>query len=194
MSKDLNLALKISVDKKEGESNLSAFNRAFKDAMAEIGKSAEEIDAFEELNKDLAKGVKQVDELDDETRQLYDTYRKGAELAADRDILGIRAHADIQKEIEETRAAYDRLKKGGKLSQAELAQAALKTEERIRELKHQTNGWVDALQDAKGSIAGLAGSVAGLATAAGYAIDFESAMADVRSVTGDIDLIKRAVG
>ncbi|PHS66371.1 MAG: phage tail tape measure protein [Thalassobium sp.] len=187
MSKDLNLALKISVDKKEGESNLSAFNRAFKDAMAEIGKSAEEIDAFDELNKDLAKGVKQVDELDDETRQLYDTYRKGAELAADRDILGIRAHADIQKEIEETRAAYDRLKKGGKLSQAELAQAALKTEERIRELKHQTNGWVDALQDAKGSIAGLAGSVAGLATAAGYAIDFESAMADVRKVVDGTD-------
>src|SRR5690606_389603 len=171
----------------EGESNLSAFNRAFKDAMAEIGKSAEEIDAFDQLNKDLAKGTKQVDELDDETRQLYDTYRKGAELAADRDILGIRAHADIQKEIEETRAAYDRLKKGGQLSQAELAQAALKTEERIRELKHQTNGWVDVLQDAKGSIAGLAGSVAGLATAAGYAIDFESAMADVRKVVDGTD-------
>src|SRR5690606_18678184 len=140
MSKDLNLALKISVDKKEGESNLSAFNRAFKDAMAEIGKSAEEIDAFDQLNKDLAKGTKQVDELDDETRQLYDTYRKGAELAADRDILGIRAHADIQKEIEETRAAYDRLKKGGQLSQAELAAFfQARSEEHTSELQSREN-------------------------------------------------------
>ena len=187
MSKDLELSLKLQVDKKEGESNLSAFRRAFKGAMEDIGKSSAEVDEFGQLVSDIKLGKKAVDELDKETRQLYDTYNKGAQLAADKDILGLKAHADIQREIDETREAYKRLKTSGTLTQEELAQAALKTEERIRHLKHETNGWSDALQDAGGSIAGLAASAAGLATMAGYAIDFESAMADVRKVVDGTD-------
>jgi len=187
MSKDLELALKIKVDKKDGETNLTAFNRAFKSAMSDIGKSSDDVDAFGRLIVDLKTGKKAVEELDAETKQLYDTYSKGAQLAADKDILGVRAHAEIQKEIDETRQAYDRLKKSGTLTQQELAQAALKTEERIRELKHETNGWTDALQAASGSIAGLAASAASLAVAAGYAIDFESSMADVRKVVEGTD-------
>ena len=175
------------MDKKEGESNLSAFRRAFKGAMEDIGKSSAEVDEFGQLVSDIKLGKKAVDELDKETRQLYDTYNKGAQLAADKDILGLKAHADIQREIDETREAYQRLKTSGTLTQEELAQAALKTEERIRHLKHETNGWSDALQDAGGSIAGLAASAAGLATMAGYAIDFESAMADVRKVVDGTD-------
>jgi len=187
MSKDLELALKIKVDKKDGESNLSAFRRSFKEALQDIGKSSDDIDAFSGLIADIKTGKKAVEDLDAETKQLYDTYNKGAQLAADKDILGIRAHAEIQQEIVETRQAYDRLKKSGTLTQQELAQAALKTEERIRELKHQTNGWTDALQDASGSIAGLAASAASMAVAAGYAIDFESSMADVRKVVDGTD-------
>lgn len=187
MSKDLELALKIKVDKKDGESNLSAFRRSFKEALQDIGKSSDDIDAFSGLIADIKTGKKAVEDLDAETKQLYDTYNKGAQLAADKDILGIRAHAEIQQEIAETRQAYDRLKKSGTLTQQELAQAALKTEERIRELKHQTNGWTDALQDASGSIAGLAASAASMAVAAGYAIDFESSMADVRKVVDGTD-------
>ena len=55
-------------------------------------------------------------------------------------MLGVRAHAEVQKEIDETRAAYERLKDSGTLTGAELAQAALKTEDRVRELRAQTNG------------------------------------------------------
>ncbi|MDO5289350.1 MAG: phage tail tape measure protein, partial [Pseudomonadota bacterium] len=112
---------------------------------------------------------------------------KAAAVMADRELLGVRAHADIQKEIEQTRAAYERLKASGQLSQAELAQAALKTEERVRELKSQTNGWTESLGKAKLAISGLAASGAGLAAVAKRAIDFESAMADVAKVVGGTD-------
>lgn len=187
MSKDLELSLKLQVDKKEGESNLSAFRRAFKGAMEDIGKSSEEVDEFGQLVADIQLGKKAVDELDNETQQLYNTYKKGAQLSADRDILGIRAHTEIQNEIKATREAYDRLKASGELTHEELAQAALKTEDRIRELKHQTNGWTDSLQDAAGSIAGLAVSAQGIAVASGYAIEFETAMADVRKAVDGTD-------
>lgn len=115
------------------------------------------------------------------------TQKKLSKEEIDRQLLGLKAHAEIEQEIEATQQAYERLKKSGKLTQAELAQAALKTEERIRELKHQTNGWSESLQNAKGSMTALAGSVAGLAVMAGYAIDFESAMADVRKVVDGTD-------
>ncbi|WP_428243010.1 phage tail tape measure protein [Gynuella sp.] len=187
MTKDLNFSLTLSVDKKDGESNLQAFNRTFKAAMQDIGKSAEDIDAFSGLVADLVQGKRSVEELDAETRQLYNTYKEGAQLAADKDILGLRAHADIQQEIDATRAAYERLKTSGTLSQQELAQAALVTENRIRDLKKQTNGWVESLEGAKGSLAALAGSAAGVSLLVGQAIDFESAMADVRKVVDATD-------
>ncbi|PIQ39048.1 MAG: phage tail tape measure protein, partial [Thalassolituus sp. CG17_big_fil_post_rev_8_21_14_2_50_53_8] len=116
-----------------------------------------------------------------------ETQKKLSKEEIDRQLLGLKAHAEIEQEIEATQQAYERLKKSGKLTQAELAQAALKTEERIRELKHQTNGWSESLQNAKGSMTALAGSVAGLAVMSGYAIDFESAMADVRKVVDGTD-------
>lgn len=187
MSKDLNVALTLSVDKKEGESNLVAFNRAFDKAMKDIGKNAADIQGFRQLTKEIAEGKASVEQLDKETQDLYKTYKQGAEIAADRDILGIKQHAQIQKEIDETREAYQRLKASGQLTQKELAQAALKTEDRIRELKKSTNGWVESLESAKGSIAGLAGSAAGLGFIAGQAIEFESSMADVKKVVDGTD-------
>ena len=145
MTDNLNVALKLSVDKKEGESNLQAFNRSFDTAMKGINKSGDDVDTFKNLAKDINQGKVKVESLDAETQQLYKTYKEGAQLAASRDILGIKAHVEIQREIDETKLAYDRLKKSGKLSQTELAQAAIKTEDRIRELKSQTNGWTESL-------------------------------------------------
>ena len=270
MTNDLKLKLTLSVDKKEGETNLQAFNRAFDSAMTDIGKSADDIDAFKQLSQDLIDGKEKVEDLDEEAQQLFDTfkqgaqqaadqdildinyleeaqqeiddtiaaykaletaadrwndtlkdasdidalerlnqeldegkvklgqlndkslkllstYRKQAQLVSDRDLLGIRQHSDIQKEIDETRAAYKRLKNSGELTQKELAQAAIKTEDRIRSLKAQTNGWVESLEQAKGSLAALAGSAAGLAVVSSKAIQFEAALADVRKVVDGTD-------
>lgn len=112
---------------------------------------------------------------------------KAAAVLADRELLGVRAHADIQKEIDETRAAYERLKASGELTQTELAQAAMKTEERVRELQKQTNGWAESLGNAKTAIAGLAASGAGIAAVVKQAVNFESAMADVVKVVEGTD-------
>ena len=105
-----------------------------------------------------------------------------AKQSADMELLGLRAHNKIQQEIDETRAAYDRLASSGKLSSAELANAALKTEDRVRELKKQTGDWANSLGNAKTALAGLAASGAGLVAVAAQAIQFESAMADVAKV------------
>ncbi|MBL4797647.1 MAG: phage tail tape measure protein [Oleispira sp.] len=194
MTDSLNVALKLSVDKKEGETNLKAFNRSFDSAMKGIGKSGNDVDTFKNLAKDINEGKVKVDQLDTETQQLYKTYKEGAQLAASRDILGIKAHVEIQREIDETKLAYDRLKKSGKLSQTELAQAAIKTEDRIRKLKKETNGWAESLENAKGSIAGLIATSAGLAVMTGEAIEFEAAMADVKKVLGGTDSQMQALG
>ncbi|RMX18854.1 phage tail tape measure protein [Vandammella animalimorsus] len=131
--------------------------------------------AQQDMGRNLAAAQQQIARLAAEAEQ-------AAQVLADRELLGVRAHAEVQKEIEATRAAYERLKASGQLSQAELAQAALKTEERIRELKHQTNGWTESLGKARGAFAALAASGAGLAAMAKRAVDFESAMADVAKV------------
>jgi len=114
--------------------------------------------------------------------QLAQSMREMGQIAADRDALGVRAHQAVQQEIDETRAAYERLKASGTLTNAELAQAALKTEERIRELRVQTNGWSEALVQARSAFAGLAASGAGVVAVAREAIQFESAMANVAKV------------
>jgi TP901 family phage tail tape measure protein len=187
MNKDLQIALKINVDKKDGETNLNAFNRAFESALINLGKTSDDIDAFNKLNADIAEGKIKIDELDSKTQELYNTYKKGAALAADRDFLGLKAHTEIHNEIDATKEAYNRLKASGKLTQAELSQAALKTEERIRELKKQTSGWTDALNNARGSIAAMAGAGAGMSVIIGEAIEFEAAMANVKKVVDGSD-------
>lgn len=148
-----------------------------RDALAAMGLSS----------KALAEGQTQTNKGLDATRESLAALAKKAEEAAgvlaNRELLGVRAHADVQKEIEKTRQAYEQLKASGKLTHAELAQAALKTEERVRELGKQTNGWTDSLAKAKMEFAGLAASGAGLAVIAKKAIDFETAMSGVAKVT-----------
>ncbi|RMX07413.1 phage tail tape measure protein [Allofranklinella schreckenbergeri] len=134
-----------------------------------------------------SKGQEGIVGLRGELDKLADGAEKAAAVMADRELLGVRAHAEVQKEIDATRAAYERLKASGQLSQAELAQAALKTEERIRELHQQTNGWADSLGKAKLAFSALAAGGAGIAAVVRQAMDFESAMADVAKVVDGTD-------
>lgn len=143
--------------------------------------------AVDQLGGNASTSAPELQEMADELEQLATEAAKARQVLADRELLGVRAHADIQKEIEETRAAYARLKASGVLSQTELAQAAMKTGERVRELQGQTNGWAESLGKAKGAIGVLAGSVAGLGAAVSKAVEFESAMADVAKVVGGTD-------
>lgn len=101
--------------------------------------------------------------------------------------VGVESHAAIAKQVAETKAAFDRLKASGKLTGAELAQAALQAELRVRELNKQTGDLVHTLGEAKGAVVGLAAAGAGLTVVSKAAITFESAMADVRKVVEGTD-------
>ena len=178
-SSHLETAIRINIDTREGVGNVEALNAAVKKTLQQLGRGAD-FDALEKLRQQAAEGKLNVAELDDSLRDLWLVYQKLSDEAADKDLLGIRAHQDIQEEIDATRAAYERLKASGKLTGTELAQAALKTEERVRELERQTNGWADSLLNAKVALAGMGAAGAGLAGIAASAVQFESAMADVK--------------
>lgn len=184
---EFDVAIRVNFERKEGESELVAYTRAFDAAMRQIGKSAADIDAFHKLAADVEAGKVRLSELSAENVELLRIWREMSQEAANKDLLGLRAHQEIQEEIDATRAAYERLQASGKLTSAELAQAALKTEERIRELKGQTNGWAEAIWKAKTSAAGAAGTFAGLVKVVGAATNFESAMAGVSKVVDGTD-------
>lgn len=175
------------------QKNFEALRKTTKDTQttleaqnASLQRSRDELGKLGVSTSTLARSQVALNQGFDASRAALERLAHEAEAAAavlaDRELLGVRAHADVQKEIDKTRAAYERLKTSGKLTSAELAQAALKTEERVRELQHQTNGWADSLGKAKAAFAGLAASGAGIAVAANAAIKFESAMADVAKV------------
>ncbi|QNM94899.1 phage tail tape measure protein [Chitinimonas koreensis] len=111
-----------------------------------------------------------------------------------RELLGLQAHEDLADELTRIRRAYETLRTSGALSQRELAQAALRTEERIRELRRQTSGWTQSLNEAGSSLAGLAASGAGIGVVTKQAIDFESAMAEVAKVIDGTDAQIEALG
>ena len=181
MASSLEAAIRINIDTRDGVGNVEALNAAVKKTLQQLGRGAE-FDALEKLRQQAAEGKLNVDELDEGLRELWNVYQKLATEAADKDLLGLRAHQEIQEEIDATRAAYERLKASGKLTGAELAQAALKTEERVRALESQTNGWADSLFRAKASLLGVGAAGAGLVKIASAGIQFESAMADVAKV------------
>lgn len=129
----------------------------------------------------------QVDRSRGALEHLASSAQQTAQIMSDRNLLGVRAHADVQKEIEATRAAYERLKTSGQLTGKELAQAAMKADERIRELKSSTNGWLESLGKAKVALASMGAAFGGIGVAVKHAIDFESAMSDVAKVVDGTD-------
>jgi len=88
---------RVGADTGEAVSNLQKFEREFRAMLEQIGKSPKEIAAFEILAKEIERGTKSTDELDTETRKLYDTYRILKQQAKDRDFLGLQSHMDVRK-------------------------------------------------------------------------------------------------
>ncbi|SDO04366.1 phage tail tape measure protein, TP901 family, core region [Desulfonauticus submarinus] len=105
---------------------------------------------------------------------------KKDQIANSRDLLGVRPHSEIFKDIESLKRAYKDLSKSGKLSLKELAQAKVKLNQKTKELKASTNGWVQALGMARAELVEIGAAVASLTISIREAVRFESAMADVR--------------
>ena len=123
----------------------------------------------------------------DQTRE---TYQRLAETANARDVLGLRPHREIQGEIARTQAALEILRReqaAGTLSWREYAQASVAAGRRVDELRAKTNGWAQALVEARGHFVKVAAAGAGLVTASQAAIRFESAFADVKKTVDGTD-------
>ncbi|GEM_PF-6667878 len=103
-----------------------------------------------------------------------------ARQAQAREVLGVVPHAEIAAKIGQVRQAYATLASSGKLSLAELAQAKVAMGGKIEELTAQTNGWRSALMEARGGLLEIAAAGVGFGLAVRGAMQFESAMADVR--------------
>lgn len=182
MSENLESKIIISADASQAKTEVGKFESAFSKAMKELGKTPAEIKALREIGRALNEDATAADHLDAETRGLVATYKSLRDLASARDTLKIIPHQRIKEEIDQVSQAYARLKTSGKLTHEELAQAGLKAQQRINELKEGTNGWAQALGTAKTELAALGGSLAGLGAAAKQAIDFEAAMGEVAKV------------
>ncbi|GAB6161895.1 hypothetical protein JCM12298_10540 [Desulfothermus naphthae] len=248
--KDLNLAIKINVDSKESQVNLSSLKKSFSDFVKEIKKPLGQINSFVSLKKEikktedefakvqeriksLAKELKTTDrpskelvsnfekakktarQLKERLREQQETlanlrkelhasgissrdlasaqsaltkklkeakkaFEEEAKIASARDLLGIKPHSEIFQDIEKLKKAYKDLSTSGKLSFGELAQAKVRLNQQIKELKASTNGWVQALSMAKAELVEIGAAVASFAISIRQAIKFESAMADVR--------------
>ncbi|MDW7643453.1 MAG: phage tail tape measure protein [Desulfuromonadales bacterium] len=133
---------------------------------------------------DFQKGVKvSLQELGNLGRG-YERLRKSQnKVSAARDLLDVRPHRQIRREIDQLSAAYNRLKRSGQLSARELYRAQLQLQRKTAELKHDTNGWADSIASARAGLAALAvvgyGVVRGMA---GYS-DFAQRMAEVSTLT-----------
>lgn len=128
-------------------------------------------DAFKEglqsgSRDEFAKVGRSLDEL---TKQANDA----------RKTLDLRPHADIQGEIEKVRAAYRALRDSGVASASEVAQAYVRAEEKIIDLRHETNGLAGAFDKVKASAATVVAAFAGNAAMVGKAFDFEAATVQI---------------
>ena len=106
MSKELTTKLSIEAVTK-GADKLAAIAAELK-KMADAGESASP--AFATLADEFAQLSDEIAQASPELAGLTAEMQKLRTVTQDRDLLGVRAHADIQKEIEATRAAYERLK------------------------------------------------------------------------------------
>lgn len=120
--------------------------------------------------------------LTDQVRRFAEASRQSARLDHAREILGVRPHRDIEREIAAVRGAYERLRAAGTATSRELAQAHLRMTDQVRTLTDQTNGWRGALWRAREELVQLAVAAGGLAVVTREAVQFESAMSDVRKV------------
>jgi transcriptional regulator with XRE-family HTH domain len=188
----LKVALQLHFDVK-GE-NVNRFVQEFDDKLRSLGNTDVDLRAFADLAAQVREGSLAINQVRTDWQDLIQEFNTGFQVELDRDFLGLPQHAEIEAQIDAVREAFDRLRESGELTQVELAQAAMVTQQQIAELEQQTNGWAEALGNASASFAGLAASAAGLAVVVRAAIDFESAMADVAKVVDGTEEQFKALG
>jgi|GEM_PF-5315150 len=189
MAAPISVKVALGLETDAAKSNLAAFSNEFKLTLTNLGGKAEDIRFFAEMAKAIDAGKVSLSDYDAKTQALLATFRKGRDIAAARDFLGVPAHAEVQVAIDKTRAAYETLKASGQLTGAELSQAALRTKDRIRELEASTNGWTASLGKMKAELAVAGAAVYGIfnrfGAAASASTAFGKSMAEVSTLLDD---------
>ncbi|MDD3610472.1 MAG: phage tail tape measure protein, partial [Halothiobacillaceae bacterium] len=115
-------------------------------------------------------------------------------------LMGMRRHADIEADIRKIEHAYQDMARSGQLSARELAQAQLRAQERIRELRAETNGWADALGKVKVEVAAAGAALYGmghtLVAASRESAGFQTALAEISTLlddVGDMPALRRGI-
>lgn len=182
MADSYKLAIKIAAETDQAKSNIDRLNSEFGELLKTLGKTPKDIQVFSKLATDMLATGKAADGLDQETKRLLTTYQQLAGIARSKDILGLVPHDQIARQIDQVESAFNSLRNSGVLTQRELAQAALLTHQKLRELESKTSGVSTALSALRGELAQLGIAATGIGLAVREAVKFESAMADVRKV------------
>ncbi len=164
---DMALSLKIQADAKQTMAELKAL-------VAQVKLSGREATAAEREAINAAR------ERVKETRAVALAQR-------DMGTLGVRSTKAIKEEMDQVNAALDRLKRSSSAAGTDLARATQAAKVKMSELKAEMSGTVsasDQLRDAWGQLAGLVAGLAAFGTAAREAIQFESALVDLRRAAG----------
>jgi len=136
MTKDLSVSLSIQLKQTDARARI-----------AEIGKE------FEKLGAATKAPVQEVERL----KQRLGTLKGAAKLDVARDIVGVRAFRDIEREIARVEAAFKRLATSGRLSGNELAVASVAAKTKIAALRQEMAG----AQTQTGTLSGAWGKLAG---------------------------------
>jgi tape measure domain-containing protein len=152
MATNLEAKIEINAETSKARSEIGKFEQAFSKTMAELGKSRSETSAIRKLADDAAKGRVNVDQLDQEARELVQTYQRLKQEAGDRDLLGVSKMRNAQQEIQRLESALNRLRTSGTASHAELARATEYTKTRTAQLRGEMEGVEPA---SKGASRGL---------------------------------------
>jgi TP901 family phage tail tape measure protein len=139
-------------------------------------------DAVHNLRKSLQESGVATRNFAAEQRRLKDAAEQTRKVVAAQALLGVRPYADIQADIKRTRQAYDTLKNSGRLSQAELARAHQQMRTKVAELRKETTGWSDALNQAHGGLIAMAAAGYAVVKAFGEYSRFTQRMAEVSTL------------
>lgn len=183
--------LSLSVSLRANISDLEAKLKQAKKSVKEIGDAMKQ--AFSDGSSSAVELAGAYDKANAEAERLSAELKNQKTLAASFNELKIRPFKDIDADIAKAEKAYQTLKNSGELSIQALSQAKLKLQDRINELKSQTNGWTESLYNAKAGLAAVAAGFAAIGGAIKQAMDMEALNAKLKYATGSAEEAGKAL-
>lgn len=162
-SSNLAVQIRLELQTAQGETALKRFQSAVDAALAKL-RSPKDVGIIKQLAAEVEAGKRKLDEIPAQWRKDVELITRASRGARLLDEVGIQqSHAQIQQSIQRLRQDFAALKSSGVLSQAELAQAAARTRQRMLELAEGLNGARSAMQGLGNAFATVQRAFAALA-------------------------------